>query len=169
MKAPTAEELAERYTQMAGTNAAAAFQNMIELVRTPAQTVKLLDAKIAAAKKPDPGEKTVGEWIQDLGSGQYVKRTRATETLKRLGPAVTAELQTALAKGPDIETRRRIEDLLERFAAHEWTPEEVLHSRAVELLDAIGSAEAHAVLTRWSTGDPGAILTGEAGKAVKRR
>jgi hypothetical protein len=77
-------------------------------------------------------------------------------------------LQAALAKAPDIETKRRIEELLDRFASHEWTPDEVLHSRAVELLEAIGTPEARAVLTRWSAGDPGAILTREASKALRQ-
>jgi len=66
------------------------------------------------------------------------------------------------------DLKRRIEELLDRIAAHEWTQEEVLHSRAVEVLDAIGTKEARAVLTRWASGDPAAILTREAQKALKQ-
>jgi hypothetical protein len=142
---------------------------MIHLVQTPAQTVKLLESKIHAAKQPDPGEKTIAQWILDLGNGKYAVRTKASDVLKKLGPAVTPDLQAALIKAPDIETKRRIEELLERFASHDWTADEILHSRAVELADAIATPDARALLTRWSTGDAGAILTRESRKALASR
>jgi hypothetical protein len=169
--APTAsaQQLDERFTQMAGASATAAFQSMIHLVQTPAQTVKLLESKIHAAKQPDPGEKTIAQWILDLGNGKYAVRTKASDVLKKLGPAVTPDLQAALIKAPDIETKRRIEELLERFASHDWTADEILHSRAVELADAIATPDARALLTRWSTGDAGAILTRESRKALASR
>jgi hypothetical protein len=154
------------YAQLAGTDAVKAFQGMIQLARAPRQTVKLLDEKIAPAKTPDTGEKTVKQWIHDLGSGQFAVRTRANLMLQKIGPAAEPELRLALPTGNDIETRRRIEELLDRIALHEWSAEEVMHARAAELLEAIGTPAARATLTRWATGDPAAILTIEARKAL---
>jgi hypothetical protein len=65
-----------------------------------------------------------------------------------------------------VETKRRIEELLEHLAAYEWSAEEVLHARAVEVLDAIGTPAARALLTRWASGDPAAVLTTEARRAL---
>jgi WD40 repeat protein len=161
-----AADLDAWFTQMAGTDAKRAFQGMIQLARARKQTVKLLEEKIAPAKKPDTGEKTVKQWIQDLGSGQFAVRTKANLMLQKIGPAAEPELRQANANANDIETRRRIEELLDRLALHEWTAAEVMHARAVEVLETIGTPEARATLTRWTTGDPAAILTLEARKAL---
>jgi hypothetical protein len=57
---------------------------------------------------------------------------------------------------------------VEQFAAHEWTADEVRHARAVEVAEAIASPEARAALTRWASGDAGAILTQQARQALTR-
>jgi WD40 repeat protein len=165
-KDATDGDLADWFQQMAGTDAKTAYQNMIKLAQTPKQTVKLFEEKSPPAKKPDTGEKTVPQWIQDLGSGQFAIRGKASAMLQKIGPSVEPELRAALPKANDVETKRRIEELLEHLAAYEWTAEEVLHARAVEVLDAIGTPEAGALLTRWASGDPAAVLTVEARRAL---
>ncbi len=161
-----AADLDAWFTHLAGSDAKSAFQGMIKLTRSPKQTVKLLDEKIAPAKKPDTGAKTVKQWIHDLGSAQFAVRTKANAMLQKIGPAVEPELRQALPNVNDIETRRRVEELLDRIALREWTAEEIMHARAVEVLETIGTQEARATLTRWTTGDPAAILTIEARKAL---
>jgi hypothetical protein len=54
-----------------------------------------------------------------------------------------------------------VEDAEDAFQA-------MLHARAVEVPEAMATADAHALLTRWSTGDPAAVLTGEARRALAR-
>ena len=142
------------FTQMYFSEPKNAFQNMIKLVRMPDETVKLLDAKIAPAKKPDTGGKTVKQWIDNLGSGQFAVRTKANQMLQKLGLAAEPELRSVLLGANDVETRRRIEELLDRIALREWTTTEIMHSRAVEVLEAIGTKEARAALTRWAGGEP---------------
>jgi hypothetical protein len=137
-------------------------------VQSPAQTVKLLDAKIAPAVKLDTGGKTVAEWVNDLGNGQFAIRNKANAMLKKIGASVELDLRAALLKATDVETKRRMEELLEHFAAYEWTPEELLHARAVEVLEAIATPDARALLTRWADGGTGAVLTIEARRALAR-
>jgi WD40 repeat protein len=158
----TPDELDEHFKQLAGTNATTAFQHMIKLVQTPSQAVKLLGEKIAPAERVVSGEKTVPQWINDLASSQFVVRNRANATLIKIGASIEPDLKNALEKARDVETKRRIESLLEHFAAHEWSTEEVRHARAVEIIEAVGTAEARAALTRWAGGDSGAILTKQA-------
>ena len=64
------------------------------------------------AKKPDSGAKTIPQWIQDLSSNQFPIRTRANDVLKKIGPRAEPALVAALKGNTDVETRRRIEDLL---------------------------------------------------------
>jgi len=161
-------DLANRFEGMTSTDAKAAFQNMIALAKTPKQTIKLLDAKILPAKTPDSGDKTVPQWIEDIGSNQFAIRSKASAMLQTIGPSVEAELRAALPKAKDVESKRRIEAVLGHFAARAWTQEDVSHARAVEILEAIGTPDAHALLARWSAGDAGAVLTQEAAKTLKR-
>ena len=167
-KDATAEDLQERYKQLGGADAKAAFQQMILLVQTPEQAVKLFEDKIAPAQKPQSGEKTVPAWIQDLSSSQFAIRNKANAALVKIGGTVEPNLREALKSAKDVETRRRIEALLDHFAAYEWTQDEVRQARAVEVLEAIGSPQARAALSRWSSGDPGAILTQQAREAIAR-
>ena len=114
----TAAELAEWFQQMAGADAKTSFQGMIKLVQTPKQAVRLFEAKIVVPKKPDASAKTTAQQIDDLGSGQFPVRSKATAILKKLGGSAEPELRAALSKAKDIEMKRRIEELLERIASH---------------------------------------------------
>lgn len=167
-KAAMPEELDEYYKEIASTNAQTAFQHMIKFVQSPEQTVKLLSDKIAPMAKPDSGEKSVPQWINDLASSQFVLRNRANAALIKIGASIEPDLKVALQKATDVETKRRIESLIEHFAAHEWTTEEVRQARAVEIVEAVATKDARAALTRWAGGDPGAILTKQARVALAR-
>ncbi len=161
-----ATDLNARFSAMTGSDAKAAFKGMIELVRTPRATVELLQARIPPVAKP-AAERTIAQWIDDLGSGQFPVRTRASAELQKSGVRAETELRAALGRAPDLETKRRIESLLERIAANEATPNPV-PSRAVEVLEAIATPEARKLLARWASGDPAAPLTVEARKASAR-
>jgi WD40 repeat protein len=162
------KELATAFTQMAGDDAKLAFEAMMRLVQTPRQTIALLTQHIPPAAKADLQGRSVAEWIGDLGSEQYAVRIKAAALLFSIGPAVDADLRAALARPKNLETKRRLEDLLARLAARELTTQEILHVRAVELAEAIASKQAGALLTRWTTGEPGATLTDEARLALAR-
>ncbi|HZZ77775.1 MAG TPA: WD40 repeat domain-containing protein, partial [Gemmataceae bacterium] len=84
------------YGTMAGSDAPKAFQAMIQLARSRGQAVKLLENKIAPAAKPDIGGKAIKQWIRELGSSNFAVRTRASQTLQKIGAASEAELRQAL-------------------------------------------------------------------------
>jgi hypothetical protein len=65
-----------------------------------------------------------------------------------------------------LEVLRRLERLLD--ALDRPTPEEILHTRCVEILERIGSAEAKKLLRRLADGDPLQVLTREARAALSR-
>ena len=161
------EDLTASVKELANLDARIAFQHMIKLARSPKQAVKLLSEKITPTEKPGTGGRTIAQWVRDLSSNQFIVRSRAADMLRKLGPLAEAELSAMLQKTSDVETRRRIEELLERIASPVWTPTEVEHARAVEVLAALKTPEARTLLARWADGDPGAVLTQEAIKTTK--
>lgn len=167
-KEAQAEDLAEWFEHLANEDAKAAFDHMIHFVRTPTQATRFLAEKIAPTKAPDTGGKPIAQWIRELGSTNFALRNRANATLQKLGTAVEPDLRESVARAPDVETKRRIEELLDRIAAQQLTTEELRDLRAVEVIEAIGTAEARTVLTRWSGGHPGAVLTRESRTALSR-
>lgn len=167
-KEAQAEDLADWFEHLANEDAKAAFDHMIHFVRTPRQATRFLAEKIAPARAPDTGGKPIAQWIRELGSTNFALRNRANATLQKLGTAVEPDLRESVARAPDVETKRRIEELLDRIASQQLTTEELRDSRAVEVLEAIGTAEARTVLTRWSGGHPGAVLTRESRTALTR-
>jgi hypothetical protein len=83
--------------------------------------------------------------------------------LRALGPAAAGPLRRALAQSPSAEATRRIEVLLA------GSPDDELRGRrAVEVLEALGTPAARALLAEWATGDPAAAATREAAAALTR-
>lgn len=162
----SAVELEEWHQQLAGADAKVAFQAMVKLARRRAQAVKMLETKIMPIAPLSAGGEAIAQWIRDLGSNQFAVRGKATQALQKLGSAAEPVLRGAFGQATDVEAKRRLGDLIDRITYREWTAEELRFTRAVEVLDAIGTAEARAVLAHWSTGDPAAVLTSEARKAL---
>jgi len=71
---------------------------------------------------------------------------------------------------PALETRRRLEQLIENQVRERWSPsaEWLRIGRALEVLEHIGSPEARQVLQALAEGAPGAMLTREAKAALER-
>jgi hypothetical protein len=90
----------------------------------------------------------------------------AFAALVRLGEGAADELRKALDVRPAVETRRRLEELLERQTS--LSPTWLQTLRAVEVLEKIGSHEAQQVLKKLAKGVAGAHLTREAGAALAR-
>jgi hypothetical protein len=79
-------------------------------------------------------------------------------------------MRKALEAKPALETRRRVELLIEKREREEWTPsgERLRTSRALEVLERAGTPEAKEVLTTIANGAPGARQTVVAKAALQR-
>ena len=100
-------------------------------------------------------------------SNDFSVRQKATEELERLGDLAVATLEKALAVKPSLETRTRIDRLLEK--SDRTPPPEVLRSlRALEALEHAGTPEARQLLKALAKGADGARLTREAQAALQR-
>ena len=99
--------------------------------------------------------------MKDLDSDRYVTRERATRELEKLGELAEPALRSALNRQPSLETRQRLESLLQKLDPIR-DPESLRSLRAIEVLEHIGSAEAQTLLQQLARGAPEARLTQEA-------
>jgi hypothetical protein len=82
------------------------------------------------------------------------------EALRRLGERAEPGLREALKGKPTLETRKRVEQLLEGIRLR--------CLRAVEVLEHIGTPDAQQVLKTLASGTPPARLTREAKASLER-
>jgi hypothetical protein len=106
--------------------------------------------------------------IARLESEDFGVRERAAALLEREGDAAVGALEAALGRSQDLETRLRLERLVERYWARGTLPELVGPLRAIELLEWVGTAEARRILAELAEGRPDSALTREAKGALAR-
>ncbi|HEY7426476.1 MAG TPA: sigma-70 family RNA polymerase sigma factor [Gemmataceae bacterium] len=106
--------------------------------------------------------------IADLDSETFQVRQQATEELERLGEQAEPALRKALAGKPELEVRRRLEQLVEKLTEPVPSPDRLRALRAVEVLEHIGTMEAQGILESWAKGALEARLTQEAKASLER-
>ena len=104
--------------------------------------------------------------VADLDSDVFAVRQKANDELSKLGDAITPVLRGALQDKPSLETRRRVQQLLDQ--SRDWTPERLRDHRAVQMLEHIGTKPARDVLQALAAGAPEARRTEEAKPALRR-
>ena len=108
--------------------------------------------------------------IADLDSAQFARRVTASKRLTEAGLPVLPALRAALADRPSAEVRQRLEIILPAIESEAAIPgpESRRRSRAVAVLERVGSPEASMVLKKLAAGAPGTTLTEDASAAVDR-
>jgi RNA polymerase sigma factor (sigma-70 family) len=119
--------------------------------------------------QPVPVEKLrqMEQYVADLNSDKFAVREKAGRELDTLGDMAETALRKALATGPSLEVRRRIEALLARITVVR-SPETLRALRAIQALEWIGSVEARQVLEKMAQGAALARETLEASAALER-
>jgi hypothetical protein len=163
---PKAADVERLWEDLAGEDAARAFQAIIKLAGAPGRAVPLLRERLRPAVPADP--KKLAQWIADLDSEKFQVREEATEQLEKLGELAVPALNRALAGQPSLEARKRIERLVEKLTGQTLTREQLRLMRALEVLEWVGSREARRVLETLAAGAPGALATREAQASLDR-
>jgi WD40 repeat protein len=153
------------WDNLGGPDAAAAQRHLWALVRAPEQSLPLLRQRL---RPVPPFARRIEVLIADLDSARYSVRQRATVELSRMGALARPALEKALAAGPALEARRRIEGLLAQTAATRTDPQQSRAVRGVEVLEHVGTPEARRLLEDLARGEPQALLTLEARAALRR-
>src|SRR5262249_9554394 len=95
-------------------------------------------------------------------------RERATRELEQVAPLVERALRAALAAGPSLEKRRRLEGILERMRGWVPSPEQVRGVRGGEALERAGTAAGIKVLENVANGAAEVGVTQEARASLRR-
>lgn len=161
----TAENWAKVWAELAGDDAARAFEAIGVLTTQPHEAMPRLRQWIRPMRKPDP--RRLARWIADLDSESFEVRQQASRELEQRGELVEKDLKKALTVRPTLEMRRRLELLLDPLA-HATTPEQRRRIRAIEALERIGSADARRLLEELAGGAADAVQTHEAKASLER-
>jgi hypothetical protein len=115
-------------------------------------------------------EKRLTRLISDLDSDRFEVREKATKELGGLGELALHALWKALDSQPTLETRRRLEQLIEAQERERWSPsqERLRTRRSLEVLERAGTPEARRLLEALAAGAPGAWLTEDAKASLTR-
>ncbi len=164
-KSRTAEALWE---DLAGKDAVKAYRAVRQLADSPKETVEFLRARLKPVPIPDP--KRIDQLIAALDANGFEERKQAKAELDSLAEIVEPALRTAAKTLASAEVGKQLADLLEKFAERRLkpTPAQLRPVRAVEVLEAVGTAEARDVLRTLAKGAPGASQTREARASLQR-
>jgi hypothetical protein len=113
----------------------------------------------------------VDRLIADLGSDRFRTRGKATQELEKLGKAAESGLREGLRDDLSLETRRRIEHLLNKLPVEEAElrySDRLRISRAIAILERIGTPAARRLLETLAAGPPSTRLTREVQASLRR-
>jgi WD40 repeat protein len=159
----TNKQMENLWARLMDEDAAQAYQAMGTLVRTPNQAVSLIQKRLPPAVVLKAEQIT--PWITDLGSDQFVVRQKAISELEKLGEQAAGLLRQRLADKPELEVRRRIEELLNKIDQGQLSLEAV---RAIVVLELVGSPESKTVLASLAAGAKWVRLTREGQASLDR-
>lgn len=161
-----AAEVESLWADLAGEDAAKALRGVYRLVSAPRQAVPLLGERLKPAVRVDADK--INGWISALENEKFAVRQEAAGNLLKVGEQAVPPLQKVLATSPPLETRKRVEELLDRLTSGTLTTEQLRLVRAVEALERVGGPEARRVLRTLAAGAPGTLTTREAQAALDR-
>jgi HEAT repeat protein len=161
-KALTEMEFKAIWSNLNGANHSAAFRAMLRLLESSEASVRFLASRLEPLENADL--QTVRGLIVCLDADDFSVRERAESQLQKVGQTAGEEIRTALQGSPSAETALRLRRLLGRLS----DPIDMRELRAITVLEAIGTVEAAATLSRIARGDPASSLTLEASAALER-
>jgi RNA polymerase sigma factor (sigma-70 family) len=163
----TAAELETLWAGLKDEDSGKTHQAMIGWQASPAQAPAWFAAHLQATA-PVPA-KRLQQLLADLESDQFAVREKAAQALTELGELAEPELRKLLDSKPALETRQRVEKVLEKTATPQALSADALRAlRAVEVLERLATTEGRQVLEKLGQGAAGARLTREANAALDR-
>jgi WD40 repeat protein len=163
----TQAELENSWQTLTSPNAAEAWTAIKALIAAPQATVALIADQVKCVAPPR-NVKEIEGWMRELDDTQFKVREKAKSELTKLRELILPAIDRALAAGPTLEARNRLEALRREISQIPLEGDRLRAYRAVEILECIGSAEAKRVLESLAEGAPGALITISARQALNR-
>jgi hypothetical protein len=159
----TAAEADGLWTGLGDPDAARGFVPLARLLAFPDDAVALLKERLSATD----AAADIARQIRRLDADALAEREAATRELAQFGDRAVEALRKALAADPSAEARRRLEFLSDDLAA-ETRAAEIRPTRAVEVLERIGTPAARTLLETLAKGPADDVLAREAKAAIGR-
>jgi WD40 repeat protein len=160
------DELSRCWQDLASDDAAKAYSATWQLVQNPGEALKLLREHLSPAAAPNL--ERIQTWLTELESPKFTVRDKAFQELEKQGELAEAALRKALGGKLGLETRQRVELLLDRLQTTVRSPEKLRMIRAAAVLEMLGTTEAKQLLGELAKGFPEHRLTREAQDSLKR-
>jgi WD40 repeat protein len=150
--------------QALSAKAGEAHRCLWRLVAHPEQAVPLLKKHLRPVSALTAAERA--QLIDALADDRYEVRQQAGQKLSRLAGGAEEDLKKAAEGHASLEVRLRARRLLGQLTAP--SPERLRESRAVAVLEYVGTPAARRLLRELARGEPKARLTEEAAAALAR-
>jgi WD40 repeat protein len=160
------DPLARYWQDLSSDDAALAYRAMWMLAAKPTEAVTLIERHLQPAQAPDMAQ--IEAWIVDLADAKFAVRAKATKALENQGELAEIPLLKVLAGKPDLETRQRVETLLEKLRSAPATGDKLATIRAVEVLEMMANQPAREHLRKLAAGFPRHRVTWEAQQSLQR-
>jgi hypothetical protein len=155
------------WNDLADEDAARAYRGMENMMANREQAVLFLRRHLRPVPVLTSQEQVrLIQLVNDLGSDHFRVRQQASEELDRFGEAAVAYLRTVLQNQPPLETRRRVQRLLEKHEG--WTLDRLRTVRAVEILERLETPESMQLLRTLAAGCGAALVATESKAALER-
>jgi RNA polymerase sigma factor (sigma-70 family) len=165
----TEKELDALWADLASGEDGKAYAATRLLRADPARSLPFLHDRLKRkVEEPDP--KKLAQLIADLDDEEFLKRQGAATALRNLGRLAEPAMREALAAGPSVETRMRLEKLLELVAVEgrALNAEQQRDVRAVRVLEQVGTPDARKRLEALARDASGPWVAQEAKEALQR-
>jgi hypothetical protein len=162
----TPAQLEALWSDLGSSDAEKAFRAIGTLTEHPKEAVTLLKAKLKPVSPADP--KKLERLLSDLNDSHFKVRQKAERELEEMGDLAASALRNLLAGKPSVETRRRVERLLDRLDGPITGAKILSAYRGIEVLEHIGTPEARRVLEALAYGAAGHRITDEARASLAR-
>jgi hypothetical protein len=158
--------LEKNWPDLAAEDAELAYRAIWRLAQNPEAAEKLLKERMKATEAPDLAQ--IQTWVTDLSSPTFAVRDKANRELMAQGELAEQPLRKALEGQIDLETRRRLELLINKIEQPVTAPEKIRELRAVEALEIMGTDQAKELLQRLAKGYSAHRQTRQAQESLQR-
>jgi RNA polymerase sigma factor (sigma-70 family) len=160
------DALASLGVELGSEDSTRAYGAIRKLTSVPRQAVTLIKEQLKPAAAPNAAR--LARLIGDLDDKDFATREKATADLEGLGDLAEGTLRRLVEGDHSAEAGRRAEALLEKLKEGPASPALLRTSRALEVLEDIGTAQAQELLKTLAEGLPEARLTSEAKASLGR-
>jgi hypothetical protein len=151
---------------LGGGDAGKAYETIVRLGAAPDVAVRLLRERLKPVEAADG--KRIERLIAQLDDDEFTVREQASQELAKLGSRAEEALRKTAQAAPSEEVRQRVAELLRKLDGGSASGEPLRETRALEVLEGLGTPEAKKLLEELAKGAPEAALTREAKASLER-